>query len=115
MKVRIDPLDRLFSRYILARDKYCQRCGGLGGLQTSHFWGRARRSVRWDEDNACLLCFGCHMYFTAHPFEHTEWFGNRLGEDKFNMLLSRMRNTHPKPDKKLIEIYLRERIKEFRD
>jgi len=96
---------------------YCERCGKYYGwkkLQCSHFFGRARRSVRWDEDNACALDFGCHQYFTAHPLEHTEWFMNRLGEDKFNMLLSRMRNTHPKPDKKLIEIYLRERIKEFK-
>jgi len=111
MRIKLTPLDRLFARYIKLRDKVCQRCGGTGGLQTSHFWGRAKKSVRWDEENACLLCMGCHMYLTAHPYEHTEFFKKRIGERAFDLLMAR---TKPqKPDIQALTIYLGNKIKEL--
>tara|TARA_Y100000310_G_scaffold345212_1_gene462742 strand:- start:2209 stop:2577 length:369 start_codon:yes stop_codon:yes gene_type:complete len=117
VKIKISPLDALFSEFIRKRAKgYCERCGklyGWKGLQCSHFHGRAKRSVRWDEDNACALDFGCHIYFTSHPLEYYEWFKNRLGEDGFNTLQGRVRITHPKPDKKLLTIYFKQKIKEL--
>ncbi len=117
--MKLSPLDILFSQYIrmraMVRIGGCERC--LAGkvdykqLQCSHFHGRARRSVRWDESNSVGLCPGCHMYFTAHPLEHVEWFKNHLGEAEYNNLQGRMRQTHPKPDEKLLLIYYREKIK----
>ncbi len=108
MKIRRDKLDLLFSKCIHLRDKYCQRCGGTSGLQTAHFHGRARKSVRWDEENACLLCFGCHQYFHSHPLEFVEFFKKRLGE-RFDLLNGRARIPN-KPDKALIEMYLKGRL-----
>lgn len=110
MKIKIDKLDVLFSRFIRLRDKVCQRCGGSGGLQCSHFYGRAKKSVRWDEDNSVALCFGCHQYFTANPYEHTVWFENHLGVARFELLGSRSGQIG-KPDKVALEIYLKEKIK----
>lgn len=78
-------------------------------LQCSHFIGRAKKSVRWDEDNASGLCGGCHMYFTAHPDEHTEFFKDRLG-DKFDLLQARKHQI--KPDKYLIYLHLDELLLE---
>jgi len=116
VKIRIDALDRLFSKYVRLRAKgVCERCGsnkGVKGLQCSHYHGRAKKSVRWDEDNAAALCYGCHRYFTAHPYEHTEWFKTRLGEYVFNMLSIRAR-TPQKVDKEMIKLYLKEKIKEL--
>ena len=115
MKIRIDPLDKLFSSYIRARDNVCQRCGSsgnLGSLQCAHFFGRARRSTRWDEENACALCFGCHQYFGSHPLEFVEWFKARLG-DSFELLEGRMRITYPRPDKELLTLYFKAKIKEL--
>ena len=116
MKIKLDGLDILFSQFIRRRTGgYCERCGKFNGwkrLQTSHFIGRAKRSVRWDEDNAVGLCFGCHQYFTSHPLEHTEWFKKRLG-DRFDLLIARTRNTHPKPDKEAITLYFKTKIKEL--
>ena len=113
MRIKRDELDILFARYIKARDKVCQRCGCYSNsLQTAHFHGRAKKSVRWDEDNAVALCFGCHMYLTAHPLEHTEWFRNHLGE-RFDMLNSRMRTPARYLDKQAIELYLREELKKY--
>lgn len=106
MKIKITSLDRLFSKYIKARDKYCQRCGGSSGLQTAHFHGRASLSVRHDPDNACLLCYGCHMYFHGHPLEFVEFFRARLGEEKFDRLKMRaqgVKNT----DMAAVRIYLK--------
>lgn len=95
MKIQITKLDSLFSKFIRQRDKVCQRCGKGGRLETSHFHGRRKRSVRWDEDNAVALCFACHRYFTENPLEHCEWFKNRLGEKEFDALNVRARiNDH---------------------
>ena len=110
MKIRVDKLDVLFSKFIRLRDKYCQRCGGSSGLQTSHFYGRAKQSIRFDPENSCLLCFGCHQYFHSHPLEHVEWFKDRLGEVGFDLLQARAR-IPGKVDKAAIELYLKEQIK----
>lgn len=132
MKIRLDALDKLASEYVrrraIAEVGGCQRCltpkydiqkedGSIfpawKQLECSHFIGRSNRAVRYDTDNLVGICAGCHLYLTSHPLEHTEWFKNRLGEDKFNMLMGRMRQTWPKPDRKLIEIYLKEQIKQL--
>lgn len=115
--MRIDPLDKLFSQYVrmraMANVGGCERC--LQGktdykqLQCSHFFGRAKKSVRWDEDNAAGLCFGCHQYFTSHPLLHTDWFQERLGERAFDLLRARA-YTPTRPDKEAIRLYLQEKI-----
>ena len=111
MRIRLDPLDKLFSRYIKLRDKYCQRCGRSNSLQTAHLIGRRNHAVRYDPDNACLLCFYDHQYFHENPLELVEFFKARLGEEGFDMLNNRARITYPKPDKQAIELYLEEQIK----
>ncbi len=112
MKIRIDKLDVLFSQVIRLRDKVCQRCGGSNSLQCSHFYGRAKKSVRWDEDNAAALCFGCHQYLGSHPLEHVEWFKARLGEQKFDLLQGRARIPY-KPDREALGIYLEAKKKKL--
>jgi len=112
MRVKIDPLDKLASKCVKSRDKWCQRCGGTGGLQTAHFHSRRKRSVRYDLENLCLLCFGCHQYFHENPDKFKEFFKTRLGERAFDMLNSRARITQ-KIDKAAIGLYLKARILEI--
>ena len=117
MKIKLDPLDRLFSEYIrkcaILRVGGCERCLNSKlswkELQCSHFFGRGQKSVRYDTDNACGLCFGCHIYFGSHPLEHTEWFRNRLG-DGFDLLLARARVPARYIDKEAIRLYLEAKI-----
>lgn len=116
MRIKLDPLDILFSRLIRLQAKgVCERCGnpvGFGKLQTSHFHGRRKKSVRWNEDNACALCFSCHQYFTENPLEHVDWFRERLGGERFT-LLHIQSQTINKVDKEAVRLYLEQKIKEF--
>ena len=111
MKIKRDPLDILAANHIKLRDIRCQRCGGTSGLQTAHFHSRRKRSVRYDPDNLCLLCFGCHIYLDGNPLEKVEFFRERLG-DKFDLLNSRARTPARYIDKAAIKLYLQEKIKE---
>lgn len=123
LKVRISPLDRLFSEFVRKRAIKlvggCERCltwkRDYKELQCSHFFGRAQKSVRWDEDNACGLCFGCHQYFGSHPLEYVEWFKQRLGVVKFDLLQVRAWISYPKPDKEAIRLYFKEQIRRLED
>jgi len=114
MKIRLDPLDKLFSYFIRLRAKgVCEKCGntvGFNRLQTSHFHGRRKRSVRWDPENAAALCFTCHLYFTENPLAHVEWFKERLGEERFT-LLNIQAQVIQKIDIEAVTLYLREEIK----
>ena len=114
MKIRLDKLDILFSKYVRLRaDNHCEFCGKyfeFGRLQCSHFKGRRRHSVRYDPDNAAALCFGCHSYLGENPDVHTAWFKKRLGSEKFEQLMARA-DLIVKPKRDEIEARLKEMIK----
>ncbi|KKM76236.1 hypothetical protein LCGC14_1382140 [marine sediment metagenome] len=112
MKIRIDPLDTLFSRYIRLRDGACQRCGNPN-TQTAHCHGRGRKSTRWDESNCCALCMGCHVYLDSQPIEKIEFFKQRLGELDFDLLAARARTPARYLDKKLLTIYFKAKIEQL--
>jgi len=129
---RYAELDKLFSEFIRKRAMVesggCQRCltqkrdivkdnGELypayKQLQCSHFIGRSRKSVRFDESNAIGVCGACHLYLTAHPLEHVEFFKNKLGERAFDLLQARARTSAKYLDKEAIGLYLKAKIEEI--
>lgn len=115
MKIKLDPLDKLFSKYIRLRaGGVCEYCGQVKRLQCSHFHGRRKRSVRWNEDNACALCFSCHMYLGENPYVHTEFFKKRLGSQRFE-LLNIQAQIPCKPDIEAMTSRLKQKIKEVND
>ena len=67
------------------------------------------KSVRWDEENAIALCFGCHQYLGSHPVEHVRLFQERLGIITLDLLECRAYQTH-KPDKKALELYYSKKL-----
>ena len=121
MKIRLDPLDRLFSEFVrrraIQRVNGCERC--LQGktsykqLQTAHFISRRHKSVRWNEDNAVGICFGCHQYLDSHAVEKVEFFRNLLGERDFDLLRARTRTPARFIDREAIGIYLKMKVKEL--
>jgi hypothetical protein len=117
--LKLDPLDILFSEFIrkraIERVGGCERCltpHKWQDLQCSHFFGRTDKSTRWDEENCIGACGGCHMYLEHHPHYHDEWFKQHLGEQAFELLLSRNR-VMGKPDKKALTLYYQTKIKEL--
>jgi len=115
--MKIDKLDTLFSEFIrrraIQRVHGCERC--LQGkvswkdLQTAHFHGRRKKSVRWDSDNAAGFCGGCHMYLDSQAVEKVEFFKNLL-RDNFDLLQSRARTPARFIDRNAIELYLKNEI-----
>lgn len=116
MKIKLDAADKVFSQYIRTRDNWqCQRCKKTyipptTALHCSHFQGRGKEATRFDPDNCCALCMGCHQYFTAYPAEHYLWQVKRLGQNKVNALIVRS-NTYKKKDRKMELIRAKELLK----
>ena len=124
-------LDKMCSEYI--RRRAIERCGGCERchrqkvdvvkengdilpawkqLDWAHFKSRKKKSVRWDEDNACALCMGCHIYLDSHPIEKVEFFKARLTKERFDMLNSRARTQARYLDKEALMIYYKTKLKE---
>ena len=118
MKIRISKLDKLFSLYIRNRDGWrCQRClkqyqAPTTGLHCAHIFTRSRKSVRFDTDNAISLCYGCHSWGHKNPLEFYTWVEKRMGKRAFTALRLRS-NKAGKLDHKLIEVTLKEHLKEY--
>jgi len=122
LKIRRNELDILFSEYV--RKRAILRCGGCERcltwkadykqLQCSHFHSRRKQSTRHDELNGNGFCFGCHQYFGENRNEYEAWLKNHIGEREFDLLTARACQIG-KPDKKLIEIYLKARIDELKE
>jgi|TARA_R110000824_G_scaffold71349_2_gene182667 hypothetical protein len=87
-----DKYDITFSEIVRLRDNYtCQECGRYfhegerGGLDCSHFVGRARLSGRYNIHNATSHCRGCHQKLGSNPILFTERIKKILG-DKFDFM-----------------------------
>ena len=119
----MDRLDDLFRSLIrkraMKRAGGCERCGApkhnYKELQTAHFHSRRKYSVRWDERNAVGLCGGCHQYLDSHIDAKQEFARKYLGDEEYERLYVRAEmNTKQSPiDYTLIEIYLKQKIKEL--
>ena len=119
--MKIDKADSLFSKYIRTRDKWtCQRCKkqypeNSQGLHASHFYGRANENTRFDPDNVCAICFGCHQYFDEKNREDYRDFKlKQLGKKRFDDLKIRA-NLYCKKDRKLVYLYVKELWKTLTD
>lgn len=85
-------LDRLFSQYILGRDKrICRRCFASGGkCDTSHIIPREILALRWNPDNALAQCFKCHkLVWHKNPLSGVRWLRQYIGDEKCDSLLMR--------------------------
>jgi hypothetical protein len=118
--IKIDPADRVFSRYIRLKTKKCMNCGkrGLGnegivGLQASHYHSRRKESVRFDEENVDIFCIGCHKRLgTEYRNEYDKFKIRQLGQKRFDLLTLRA-NIPVKKDRKLVYMVYSKLLKEL--
>ena len=117
--IKLDKADKEWSRYIRLKHKRCERCrkpgGGVDsikGLECSHYWGRRKESVRYDEFNTDCLCNGCHRYFGENPGEYRDWKFNKLGEVEYNKLMA-IAHTPAKRDRDAVYRRAKELIKQL--
>ena len=87
-KKRIENmLDHAWSEFVHKRDKFCQKCGGRGGLQAHHAFGRRNTATRWDVENGVLLCHPHHHYWAHRDSAgFAWWFANKIGEAQYMRL-----------------------------
>jgi len=133
MRIKLSPLDKLFSEYIrlraMKRVHGCERClvpkydiqkedGSIfpawGQLDCAHLLGRWKKSIRWDEDNAIGACGGCHLTLDRDHLEKESFIESHLGQEGYNLLKARARITYPGPDVEAITLYLKVKIEEMK-
>ena len=123
MRIKIDPADEWFSKFVRLRDGECLRChspvqfnskGDPISHQMSHFQGRRKEATRFDPENGDTLCGGCHQYFTANPFEHVQWQISIKGENTVNAIVIRS-NSYVKKDRKMAAMIWKKAYMDLRD
>lgn len=84
-------LDRLFSQLIHFRDGVCQWCNkGTGKLDAAHILAKSDYpGLRYNEENAILLCFCCHRRWHNNPIETAEWYHNKYGYANYKRLVEK--------------------------
>lgn len=117
LRVKISTLDRHFSFLVRERDGWtCKRCKhshkrGSQGLHASHYFGRARGSVRWSFSNVDSLCLACHRIWGSDDREAYRMFKiKQLGLDGFHYLELAANRTE-KRDPLMVRLWLREEFK----
>jgi len=121
---QVKRLDVLFSELIrkraMERAGGCERCEtpklSYKELDTAHFHSRKKHTVRWDERNAAGLCGGCHWYLDSHIDAKEKFARNLLGDEYERLYILAEMTTKQSPiDYKLVELYLKQKIKELEE
>lgn len=120
-----DRLDALYSEYIRKRAMQlaggCQRCKtskrAYKELDTCHIHSRRKHTVRWDIRNAFGGCGGCHIYLDSHIDAKQEFARKLLGDEEYERLyvLAEMTTKQSPIDYQMIELYLKQKIKELKE
>lgn len=114
--------DILFSTCVREKgDWTCHRCripchDDHGYLDCSHYFSRAKKSVRFDFSNALPMCKRCHDYLGRfeNRSEHEAIFIKHLGQKEFDLLSIRAQ-TPQKIDEKMIYQWLKMELKKMRE
>lgn len=119
------PADIVFSNFIRFKAKgKCEYCGKIcwyegtkyHQLEASHYFSRAKESVRFDERNVHALCSFCHKrmggYTNKEDGEYDLWIKSLLGERGYTLLKLEANLPHKKDDKLVLMVY-KQKLKEL--
>lgn len=120
-RIKIDPADEYFSRWVRLRDMRCLRCGsrvrlngkGLPVSHTnSHYFGRSSQNTRFEPNNCDTLCYPCHTNWSStNKDEYRDFKIGQLGQRGYDLLLLAS-NTYRKKDYLAERIYWKAKLKE---
>jgi predicted nucleic-acid-binding Zn-ribbon protein len=91
-KKTVKKLDKVFSEYIRARDKYkCFTCGIVGAVKdglmhAGHLFSRVNYSTRWDELNTHCTCKNCNYTHEYNPHIYVKAFIQKYGFSAYELL-----------------------------
>jgi hypothetical protein len=95
----------------------CEKCGSVKFLNAHHIYGRNNYNCRYDLDNGCSLCSGCHKWRrdSAHnaPLEFIELMITKRGQSWFSRLQKKATKDIFKQDKDEIEKLLTKQLKKL--
>lgn len=118
---QVDKLDKLFSQYIRKKAIKlvggCQRCltpkKSYKELQCIHFHSRRKMTVRFHENNAIGGCGACHLYLHGNPHDAVTFWQKHLGDEYDRLYILAQMTTKQSPiDMAMVEVYLKELLKE---
>jgi hypothetical protein len=92
-KKLVDKLDKIFSKYIRARDKRSVLSGSTENLVCSHVFSRVSYSLRWSEENCYAMTSGENYRHEFYPQYIYEWFITKYGQDKYDLLYAMWNKT----------------------
>lgn len=116
-KPSIAVLDKLWVEASKKRyGAYCAVCKKESPLNVHHIFSRSNRSVRWDLENAIVLCVGHHVFgnFSAHksPMEFAEWLKEKRGEEWY-LRIRKKASSVLKQDHIAIKAHLSQKLNEL--
>ncbi len=88
MKIRRKKADIIFSKLVRDRSNWtCEHCHVDKSCEPEtfdccHIMGRRSVGLRWHPDNAIGMCRKCHIWFTGHPFDWSDFCKDKFGEDR---------------------------------
>lgn len=111
MRIRIDPLDREFSKMVRLKKPLCEVCAKHPSSQVHHFKGRRHQNTRYDEENCWAVCFGCHRRFEEDPSWAVAQQQKRLGKDYDAFIMrANMIKKRTSSDKKVLTAWIKNEI-----
>ena len=55
-------------------------------MHCSHFYGRRSWSTRIEPCNALAICYACHIYLGANPYEHIKLWESKFTSEEQDMV-----------------------------
>lgn len=111
-KYWITKLDKLVSLIVRERAGWkCERCfkqyaPPTKALHCSHYFSRRHMGTRFDLNNLCALCYGCHKRWEGmKQDEYREFMIKRIGIVKLDALENLKNGTTKITDVELEELY----------
>jgi len=105
----IRQLDKLVSKIVVARDRFCFTCGGQDSLGCGHLFTRGLYAVRWDLTNCHAQCRGCNF---RHEFDPTIY--NLKWIDKYGLPAYRELYRKAHRPNKFTDLQLKQLIEEYK-